>query len=66
MLKTSNLHINLDRLLNRIETLAQIGAIEDGGISHNVAEYTEPEHLRAGADDFLQVLLARSCHRVPD
>ncbi|MFA9421724.1 MAG: Zn-dependent hydrolase [Gammaproteobacteria bacterium] len=31
------------------------------GISHNVAEYTEPEHLRAGADVLLQVLLARSC-----
>jgi N-carbamoyl-L-amino-acid hydrolase len=31
------------------------------GISHNVAEYTEPEHLRAGADVLLQVLLAKSC-----
>jgi N-carbamoyl-L-amino-acid hydrolase len=30
------------------------------GISHNVAEYTEPEHLRAGADVLLQVLLAKS------
>jgi len=30
------------------------------GISHNVAEYTEPEHLRAGADVLLQVLLTRS------
>jgi len=31
------------------------------GISHNVAEYTGPEHLRAGADVLLQVLLAKSC-----
>jgi len=30
------------------------------GISHNVAEYTGPEHIRAGADVLLQVLLARS------
>jgi N-carbamoyl-L-amino-acid hydrolase len=30
------------------------------GISHNVAEYTEPEHLRAGADVLLQVLLTKS------
>jgi N-carbamoyl-L-amino-acid hydrolase len=30
------------------------------GISHNVAEFTEPEHLRAGADVLLQVLLAKS------
>lgn len=31
-------------------------------ISHNVTEYTEPEHLRAGADVLLQVLLARCCY----
>ena len=30
------------------------------GISHNVAEYTEPEQLRAGADVLLQVLLAKA------
>ena len=30
------------------------------GISHNVAEYTGPGHLRAGADVLLQILLARS------
>jgi len=30
------------------------------GISHNVAEYTEPDHLRAGANVLLQALLARS------
>jgi N-carbamoyl-L-amino-acid hydrolase len=30
------------------------------GISHNVAEYTEPEHLRAGADVLLQVMLNKS------
>ena len=30
------------------------------GISHNVAEYTEPEQLRAGADVLLQVILNRS------
>jgi N-carbamoyl-L-amino-acid hydrolase len=31
------------------------------GISHNVAEYTAPEDLRAGADVLLQVLLAKAC-----
>ncbi len=31
-----------------------------GGISHNVAEYTAPEELRAGADILLQVLLAKA------
>lgn len=30
------------------------------GISHNVAEYTEPEQLRAGADVLLHVLLAKA------
>ena len=30
------------------------------GISHNVAEYTAPEELRAGADTLLQVLLAKA------
>jgi N-carbamoyl-L-amino-acid hydrolase len=28
------------------------------GISHNVREHTEPEHIRAGADVLLQVLIA--------
>ena len=31
-----------------------------GGISHNVAEYTEPKHLQAGADVLLHVLLKKS------
>jgi len=31
-----------------------------GGISHNVAEHTEPEHIRAGADVLLQVLLQKT------
>jgi len=30
------------------------------GISHNVAEYTAPEHIRAGADVLLQVILNKS------
>ena len=30
------------------------------GISHNVTEYTEAEHLRAGADVLLQVMLNKS------
>jgi N-carbamoyl-L-amino-acid hydrolase len=30
------------------------------GISHNVAEYTEPKHLQAGADVLLQILLQKS------
>jgi len=31
-----------------------------GGISHNVAEYTAPEDIQAGADVLLQALLARA------
>lgn len=31
-----------------------------GGISHNVAEFTEGHHLQAGADVLLQVMLARA------
>ncbi len=31
-----------------------------GGISHNVAEYTAPEDIRAGADVLLQALIARA------
>ena len=30
------------------------------GISHNVAEYTEPKHLQAGADVLLQIMLQKS------
>jgi N-carbamoyl-L-amino-acid hydrolase len=30
------------------------------GISHNPAEYTAPEEIRAGADVLLQVLLAKA------
>lgn len=31
-----------------------------GGISHNVAEHTEPRHLQAGADVLLHAVLARA------
>ncbi len=31
-----------------------------GGISHNVAEFTEAEHLKAGADVLLQVILKKA------
>jgi N-carbamoyl-L-amino-acid hydrolase len=37
---------------------AMIFVPSQDGISHNVAEYTAPEDLRAGADILLQVLLA--------
>ena len=30
------------------------------GISHNVAEFTEPKHLQAGADVLLQIMLQKS------
>jgi N-carbamoyl-L-amino-acid hydrolase len=30
------------------------------GISHNVAEFTEAEHIRAGADVLLQLILQKS------
>jgi N-carbamoyl-L-amino-acid hydrolase len=31
-----------------------------GGISHNVAEYTEPRQLEAGANILLQVMLRQA------
>ena len=30
------------------------------GISHNVAEFTEAEHIRAGANVLLQLMLQKS------
>ncbi len=39
---------------------AMIFVPSQDGISHNVAEYTAPEDLRAGADVLLQVLLAKA------
>ena len=39
---------------------AMIFVPSQGGISHNAAEYTAPEDLRAGAEVLLQVLLAKA------
>jgi N-carbamoyl-L-amino-acid hydrolase len=39
---------------------AMIFVPSQNGISHNVAEYTEPKHLQAGADVLLQILLHKS------
>jgi len=36
---------------------AMIFVPSQGGISHNVAEHSEPEHIRAGAEVLLEVLL---------
>ena len=39
---------------------AMIFVPSQNGISHNVAEHTEPKHLQAGADVLLQILLHKS------
>jgi N-carbamoyl-L-amino-acid hydrolase len=39
---------------------AMIFVPSQGGISHNVKEYTPPEQLEAGANVLLQVLLNRA------
>ena len=39
---------------------AMIFVPSHNGISHNVAEYTEPKHLQAGADVLLQIMLHKS------
>ena len=39
---------------------AMIFVPSQNGISHNVAEYTEPKHLQAGADVLLQIMLHKS------
>ncbi len=39
---------------------AMIFVPSQNGISHNVAEYTEPKYLQAGADVLLQILLHKS------
>ena len=39
---------------------AMIFVPSQNGISHNVAEYTEPKHLQAGADVLLQIMLQKS------
>ena len=39
---------------------AMIFVPSEGGISHNVTEHTAPEHIRAGADVLLQVLLEKA------
>jgi N-carbamoyl-L-amino-acid hydrolase len=39
---------------------AMIFVPSKGGISHNVAEYTEPRQLEAGANILLQVMLRQA------
>ena len=46
------------QMLARVCPTAMIFTPSRGGISHNPAEYTDPEELVAGADVLLQVLAA--------
>ena len=45
-------------MLARLCPTAMIFTPSCGGISHNPAEHTDPEHLEAGANVLLRVLLA--------
>jgi N-carbamoyl-L-amino-acid hydrolase len=44
-------------MLARVCPTAMIFTPSVGGLSHNIAEYTEPADITAGADVLLQVLL---------
>jgi len=46
------------QMLARLCPTAMIFTPSRGGISHNPAEHTDPEHLEAGANVLLRVLLA--------
>ena len=46
------------QMLARVCPTAMIFTPSVGGLSHNIAEYTEPADLEAGANVLLQVLLA--------
>lgn len=46
------------QMLARICPTAMIFTPSVGGLSHNIAEYTEPADIRAGADVLLQTLLS--------
>jgi beta-ureidopropionase / N-carbamoyl-L-amino-acid hydrolase len=46
------------QMLARVCPTAMIFVPSVNGLSHNIAEYTHPEHITAGADVLLQVVLA--------
>jgi beta-ureidopropionase / N-carbamoyl-L-amino-acid hydrolase len=46
------------QMMARVCPAAMVFTPSRGGISHNPAEHTDPEHLEAGANVLLQVLLA--------
>lgn len=45
------------QMLARVCPTAMVFTPSVGGLSHNIAEFTEPEHLDAGANTLLRVLL---------
>jgi N-carbamoyl-L-amino-acid hydrolase len=48
------------QMLARVCPTSMIFVPSVAGLSHNIAEYTLPEHITAGADVLLQVVLARA------
>jgi len=48
------------QMLARVCPTSMIFVPSVNGLSHNIAEYTLPEHIAAGADVLLQVVLARA------
>ncbi|MEZ5168394.1 MAG: M20/M25/M40 family metallo-hydrolase [Acidimicrobiales bacterium] len=53
------------QMLARVCPTAMVFTPSVGGLSHNPAEHTEPEDLRAGADVLLQVMLALAAEETP-
>jgi N-carbamoyl-L-amino-acid hydrolase len=48
------------QMLARVCPTAMVFVPSVNGLSHNIAEYTAPEHITAGADVLLQVLLEKA------
>ncbi len=48
------------QMLARVCPTSMVFVPSVGGLSHNIAEHTHPEHVAAGADVLLQVVLARA------
>jgi N-carbamoyl-L-amino-acid hydrolase len=46
------------QMLARVCPTSMVFVPSVNGLSHNIAEFTEPEHITAGADVLLQVVLA--------
>ena len=48
------------QMLARVCPTSMVFVQSHNGLSHNIAEYTAPHHLEAGANVLLQVMLAKA------